>query len=649
MTLILWVKILFVFFNLGASVPVDSSTLTGDSAFAGDQQYAPDVHSKDPEILQGEPATEDSQDSPDAHSKDPDILLGEAGTKGSPDSSDVHSKDAEILQGEAVTDDSLESSDAHSKDPENLLGEAATEDSVDSPNVHSKDLENFANDSAPENLMIDMVNDVVHDVMNDVTSLSLLAPDKGDAVPPFPVTFPGCSCKWNEPGYSCESDILAPDSMAGQPCCCCGLKCLKDHRCSNDQCLTLGYDQQKEIEDEEKRIAELLNNSDVVLSGNIPAFTVDLGKGQCTNKKIIEKCAELGLTPVCDHSSYAPAAKVCWTNMQAYHWSHMTHRHQMKQKGFSIPEEFDQKSMGMCFMANYPSNQFALAPSASTHIWTNTGTTVIQPLTPSTHYKGPKTPSKNVRVSEMNDCSGELGCWRTLCVKKDPCSNCASCGNPCSPSCGKSNCPPPSPVGKCVNGKQMIKKYTAKWPHCTNLLLAPTSFSAASSACLSNPACNGFSYTHHAGTPATGSGYLKKNCDPERGGYGARSHDYWAKGPCQSQCASQPPSPNHLLVSGAWACKKTGAACRKVQMLRSNHDTAVRSSMENTAIGVTCCDAKGVGTRPGCAQTRTFDQAVSHCKSHGLDLCTAEQIKSGSGEATGCRFDHGLVWTCSVK
>jgi len=116
-----------------------------------------------------------------------------------------------------------------------------------------------------------------------------------------------------------------------------------------------------------------------------------------------------------------------------------------------------------------------------------------------------------------------------------------------------------------------------------------------------------------------------------------------------SKCAGAPPSSRHLLVSGAWPCVKTGAPCRKVQMLQSNGVTRVGSGMENSAIGVTCCDAKGTGSRPGCKSAVNFDQAVSHCKSVGLDLCTAEQIKSGSGEATGCRFDHGLVWTCSVK
>merc|ERR1719473_2209109 len=126
----------------------------------------------------------------------------------------------------------------------------------------------------------------------------------------------------------------------------------------------------------------------------------------------------------------------------------------------------------MCFMGNYP-HPWALAPSGYNHVWTNNIGSQISPLTPGTQahqYKGPATPSKAVRISQMNDCSSELGCWRTLCVKKDPCSDCGSCGNPCG-ACGKSNCPPvfssaspPSPPpSDCVNGKQMSKKYQAKW------------------------------------------------------------------------------------------------------------------------------------------------------------------------------------------
>jgi hypothetical protein len=581
----------------------------------------------------------------------PDLDVG----NDSPDL-DVHSEDPEAAAEDSLPDPPLDSVDAGPQDV-----------ALNSAGTNSQDLvDDYSNSS--QNLMTDMFNDVVQDVVNDVTSVAFLAPEKGDAVPAFPVTFPGCSCKWNEPGYSCESDILAPDSVAGQPCCCCGLKCLQDHRCSDGQCLLLGYDQQKEIEDEEKRLAAELNRTDVTILGEgITGYTVSLGKGQCTNKRILERCNELGLTPVCDHSSYAGNAKVCWTNMQPHHWSQLTGRNAMKQKKFDIPEEFDEKSMGMCFFANYP-HPWALAPNSHTLVWTNTGTGLIQPLKKGSYgYKGPTTPSSAVTINKMNDCSSELGCWRTLCVKKDPCSNCASCGNPCGP-CGTSNCPKTttSSGALCINGKTMVKKYQAKWPHCTNLggCFGGRTWEDRVHACLSNPSCNGFSFTHRAGdeAPATGGGCLKHNCDPERNGYGYRSHDYWVKQDCtpapapapapssQPQCASAAPSSSHLLVSGAWPCVKTGAPCKKVQTTAPNGLTSKSGmGMENSHIGVTCCDAKGVGTRPSCRSGVTFDQAVNHCKSHGLDLCTAEQIKAGSGEATGCRFDHGLVWTCSAR
>eukprot|EP00746_Dinoflagellata_sp_MGD_P165277 gnl/MRDRNA2_/MRDRNA2_94451_c0_seq1.p1 gnl/MRDRNA2_/MRDRNA2_94451_c0~~gnl/MRDRNA2_/MRDRNA2_94451_c0_seq1.p1 ORF type:complete len:669 (+),score=101.30 gnl/MRDRNA2_/MRDRNA2_94451_c0_seq1:106-2112(+) len=661
------VGILFVLLNLGAVV-------------AEDPPEQLDAKAPESGSLVSEAATEVSLDSLYAHSKNP-----EAPAEDSLESLDVH-----IKAPEAAAEDSLESLDVHPKDPEIVLGEGVAEDSLDSPGVTpgpDVDPESLADDSvstdsldqahaysnASQNLLTDMVNDVVQDAVNN---LAFLAPEKGDTVPPFPVTFPGCNCEWNEPGYSCASDILAPDSLSGQPCCCCGLKCLRDHRCSNDQCLTLGFDQQKEIEEEERRIAELLNRSDFVFGNtqdNIPAFIVDLGRGSCTNQKIIKKCAELGLSPVVDHSSYANTANAHgakgWTNMQPYHWSQMVGRERMRGNGFPIPEDFDQKSMGMCFLANHPS-QWALAPTGTSHMWTSGGT--IQPLRPGQYdYDGSTTPSKPVPLAQMNDCSSELGCWRTLCVKKDPCVNCASCGNPCGP-CGRSNCPPPAPPPPppCINGKTMSKKYSRKWPHCTNLhgCFGGKKVDERIKACLNNPECDGFSFTHASGdgAPASGGGCLKQNCVPERNGYGYNSHDYWAKEPCSGggnapapapapapaapQCASAPPSSTHLLVSGAWPCVKTGAPCKKVQMTASNgisHKSG--TGMENSHIGVTCCDKDGTGSRPGCKSGVNFDQAVSHCKSQGLDLCTAEQIKAGSGEATGCRFDHGLVWTCSTR
>merc|ERR1712218_243512 len=69
------------------------------------------------------------------------------------------------------------------------------------------------------------------------------------------------------------------------------------------------------------------------------------------------------------------------------------------------------------------------------------------------------------------------------------------------------------------------------------------------------------------------------------------------------------------------------------------------SFFKNDEIGVTCCDSAGKGTRPDCKSGISYQKAKSHRECNNLKLCSAAQIKEGSGESTGCLFDHGMVWT----
>lgn len=104
----------------------------------------------------------------------------------------------------------------------------------------------------------------------------------------------------------------------------------------------------------------------------------------------------------------------------------------------------------------------------------------------------------------------------------------------------------------------------------------------------------------------------------------------------------------HVIVSGNYPCVKTGAPCNPQKRCAADDLTQFPTKdtgMEKATLGVTCCDAKGRGTRPGCFKDATFAQAIDHCASNGLELCSAEQIVKGAGEATGCKFDHGMVWT----
>jgi hypothetical protein len=250
-----------------------------------------------------------------------------------------------------------------------------------------------------------------------------LKPETDDKIPAFAKTFVGCTCTWKEPrGYwACEGTIAFPEEVQGEECGCCGLKCLKSNRKSDEQCLAGGFDQKAEMAAERKRIAELLKGADLLIGDELPGFIVTLpddGKA-CTNAGI-EKACKLGngkesdLTPLCDHSSYASTNK-CYTpgkspsNPRFYsrHFSHWNgHRQKMN---LDVDDEI---FYGMCFHAN--NGQNTLTATGASHLWTNNPSSSIQPR------PGLSKPKKAVTIAAMNAGNGELGRWRTMCVKNSP-------------------------------------------------------------------------------------------------------------------------------------------------------------------------------------------------------------------------------------
>jgi len=109
----------------------------------------------------------------------------------------------------------------------------------------------------------------------------------------------------------------------------------------------------------------------------------------------------------------------------------------------------------------------------------------------------------------------------------------------------------------------------------------------------------------------------------------------------------------HVVVSGAWSCLKTTMHCPQYESCSEadqvTHPTKF-SGMKHSLLGVTCCklsssNARPSGTRPGCKGKVNWLDAAQHCADNGMRLCSAVEIKKGAGEATGCEFDHSLVWT----
>lgn len=270
------------------------------------------------------------------------------------------------------------------------------------------------------------------DVVDDTASLSLIAPEKGDALPEFAKTFPGCSCEWNEgfkSGYSCENDILAPDSMAGKNCCCCTTDCLSEHRCSNDECLMLGVDQAAEIEAERIAAEKAAKESPIPPSqfGSAKMTLVRLPQGDCTSRGPLDACKKQGLYPMCfSHSKGRqrdggkPGCKVtnrgrtmkcdqeqnCWwfADYPKHPYSHMSFENL---KNFGInPAKFG----GFCmYAANGGTNQGLVLNGKGPAAWA--------PNNPKSRaaYKITGADGKEWTANEQS----AMG-WQTVCVNEKP-------------------------------------------------------------------------------------------------------------------------------------------------------------------------------------------------------------------------------------
>jgi len=241
---------------------------------------------------------------------------------------------------------------------------------------------------------------------------SALKPEKGEKVPQFVKSFPGCQCSYQESGgkWRCKGTIAYPPDVVGDKCCCCGLSCTPRGRCNNDQCLTIGVDQGPEIAAEQKRWAELMKGADMLIGDDVPGFIEDLGKGRCDQNRIIQGCRAKQLTPMCDHTSYANGGG-CYspglpgTRFHNRHFSHWSSHRQY----FEIEDDY--LFYGMCFYSN---NANALAPcNGNSHCWTNGN----HRLSPPARVSGDV---PNIHFNQITDCSGGLGCWRTICVKEKP-------------------------------------------------------------------------------------------------------------------------------------------------------------------------------------------------------------------------------------
>lgn len=108
----------------------------------------------------------------------------------------------------------------------------------------------------------------------------------------------------------------------------------------------------------------------------------------------------------------------------------------------------------------------------------------------------------------------------------------------------------------------------------------------------------------------------------------------------------------HYAVSGSYEGSGTshkegvcGFAKQKEERCLDDSTTSVEDDTGDTQkMSTRCCDEDGVGSSPGC-HTGTYEEAKATCEGEGLTLCTADQLKAGAGETTGCTFDCALIWS----
>jgi len=130
------------------------------------------------------------------------------------------------------------------------------------------------------------------------------------------------------------------------------------------------------------------------------------------------------------------------------------------------------------------------------------------------------------------------------------------------------------------------------------------------------------------------------------------SHDArynWVSTPCGDGSDVSAHQVVQGRIHGGW-----GSAADSYCQLDSSNQAAYKSpkSSFRLHIGVGCCSMDGTtGSRPNCKRPATYQEAVDHCSSKGMRLCTAEETTNGksNGEGitsgTGCSFDNIYQWT----
>lgn len=408
----------------GADDAVDDATNTENSDSSADDAVDDATNTENSDSKEINAPTEESEDpsiadkvaAEEVDESQNDIDGAEQETEPQADSDEVDTFTDAVQPQPADDDDSKQETYTDTVDP---LPADDTVDSDASPDADSQSQtpkESDDADSPSETSKENVASLEVNSSLSTTESAKLgkFEPYEGMEIPSFIGTFPGCTCLFSETQrrWKCQGTIAYPESVAGDECCCCTLKCQWKARCTNKQCLAIGIDQAEEVAAEEKRMRELMQGADMLIGDDLPGFITDLGKGRCDQNRILNGCKERGMTPLCDHTSYSNGGG-CYspgfpgTKFHNRHFSHWGGHRQH----FGIEDDY--LFYGMCFYGNNPNG---LAPcNGDSHCWTNGN----HRLSPNSRVLATG-PVPNIHFNQISDCSGGLGCWRTICVKNSP-------------------------------------------------------------------------------------------------------------------------------------------------------------------------------------------------------------------------------------
>merc|ERR1712196_187384 len=104
----------------------------------------------------------------------------------------------------------------------------------------------------------------------------------------------------------------------------------------------------------------------------------------------------------------------------------------------------------------------------------------------------------------------------------------------------------------------------------------------------------------------------------------------------------------HMVIVGASGWKLHASGNKLPECLPDACRNSHQSNEKGNKLGVACCNGalsnsrrreRGRGNRPGCQEEKTYEQAVSHCESLNLRLCTQTEIEDGAAMGSGCSFN----------